>query len=69
MRVIDYMKEKFRMAVIMTAIFACGASVSQQTDPAYGLMVEMINASQQLNYEGLVTYEKMGNLKSAKVLH
>jgi hypothetical protein len=35
-RVIDYMKEKFRMAVIMTAIFACGASVSQQTDPAYG---------------------------------
>jgi sigma-E factor negative regulatory protein RseB len=68
-RVIDYMRGKFRMAVIMTAIFACGASFSQQTDPAYGLMVEMINASQQLNYEGLVTYEKMGNLKSAKVLH
>lgn len=69
MRIIDYMGRKFRMAVIMTAIFACGPLFPQQTDPAYDLMVEMINASQRLNYEGLVTYEKMGNLKSAKVLH
>lgn len=66
---IHLIKKKFRLAVIMTAIFMCGPLFSQQPDTAYDLMLRMIDASKQLNYAGLVTYEKLGNLKSAKVLH
>jgi len=67
--VIDLVKKKFKLAVIMTAIFTCGPLFAQQPDKAYDLMAQMIDASKQLNYAGLVTYEKLGNLKSAKVLH
>jgi len=68
-RVIDLLKKRIKLAVIMTAIFTCGPSFSQQSDPAYDLMVRMIDTSKRLNYAGLVTYEKLGNLKSAKILH
>ena len=59
----------FKMAVIMTAIFVSTSAVSQQNRVAYDLMDSMIESSNTLNYSGLVTYEKEGQLKTSKMLH
>lgn len=53
----------------MTAIFVSTSAVSQQNKIAYDLMDSMIEASNSLNYSGLVTYEKAGRLKTSKMLH
>jgi sigma-E factor negative regulatory protein RseB len=57
------------MAVIMTAIFVSTSAISQQNRVAYDLVDSMIEASNTLNYLGLVTYEKEGRLKTSKMLH
>ena len=61
--------KSFKMAVIITAIFVSTSAVSQQNKIAYDLMDSMIEASNSLNYSGLVTYEKAGRLKTSKMLH
>ena len=59
----------FKVAVIMTAIFVSSHSISQQENSAQMLMRNMIEASDELNYSGLITYEKSGRLKTSRIIH
>jgi len=61
--------KNLKLAAIVVASFAHGASFAEQLKSAYDLIAQAAVASKELSYQGVFTYEFRGQLRSVKVLH
>jgi sigma-E factor negative regulatory protein RseB len=58
-----------KQAALVAAVLLHGPLFGAQMESAQDLMARMAKASRELNYSGVFTYEYLGNLTSAKLIH
>jgi sigma-E factor negative regulatory protein RseB len=58
-----------KQAALVAAVLVSGPLFAGQMESAQDLMARMAEASRELNYSGVFTYEHRGNLTSVKLIH